>query len=102
MTAFIANTNLLDLVGLKAEVGDEFINDAVVTVTIKDLNGVNLSGETWPLTMEYVSGSDGTYRVALVNTLPFLRQTYVAHIDVDAGEDRVGHWEYKFKPVIRR
>ena len=38
-----------------------FVNDATVTVTIQDSSGADLSGESWPVTLPYVSGSDGVY-----------------------------------------
>ena len=38
-----------------------FVNDATVTVTIKDSSGAVLSGESWPATLPYVTGSDGVY-----------------------------------------
>lgn len=39
-----------------------FVNDATVTVTIKDSAGVDLVGESWPVTLPFVAASDGIYR----------------------------------------
>ena len=39
-----------------------FVNDAAVTVTIFDSAGVELVGESWPVTLDYVAASDGVYR----------------------------------------
>ena len=36
-------------------------NDANVTVTIKDIYGALLPGETWPVDLEKVIGTDGLY-----------------------------------------
>lgn len=111
MTAFVANTNLLELKGLKAHVGGSYINSAVVRVTIYVGNvddNVKLgpsSPPLWPMTMEYVSGSNGDYRAVLSKDLPFEpKKLYTAVIEADAGSspfEQFGHWEFKFKPETR-
>jgi len=37
------------------------VNDATVTVTIKDNKGVEIPDETWPFELPYVAASDGEY-----------------------------------------
>lgn len=102
MTAFVANTNLLELIGLTSAIEDEFINDATVTVTIKDGVGNNVTGATWPLAMDYVTASDGNYRTILTHELAFAHNAkYVAAIDADGGTNRIGHWEFPFRPATR-
>jgi hypothetical protein len=102
MTAFVANTNLLTLVGLKDHITDAFISTATVTVTVKDQNGSPVSGMTWPATMSYVAASDGNYRLALEDDLALIaKRNYTAFIEVDAGAARIGHWEFRFKPETR-
>ena len=39
-----------------------FVHDATVTVIIQDASGVDLPGESWPVELPYVAGSDGVYR----------------------------------------
>lgn len=107
MAAFVGNTNVLRLNALRDELTEAFINDATVTVTVKtDVDGapgVNVVGETWPLTMDYFSGSDGIYEAFLDSDLAFVAgSNYWAVIEVDAGVNRVGHWEFRFKPTIRK
>lgn len=105
MTAFVANSNVLELIGLKDEVEDTFIDDATVTVTVKTSAGVEVEGDEWPVTMEYVTASDGDYRAILTNEIEFVaKHHYVAFIDADgssSGEERVGHWEFPFTPLKR-
>src|SRR4029077_18100883 len=102
MTAFVANTNVLDLIGLKNEIADSYINDADVTVTIKDAGSVDVVGETWPLTMAYVAASSGDYRAILSDTLEFAAKTkYLAYITADGGPDLMARWTYEFKPITR-
>jgi hypothetical protein len=102
MTAFVANSNVLDLIGLKSAVEDTFINDADVEVTVKDSADVNVTGVSWPVTMDYVAASNGNYRAILSHAIAFVpNRKYYAHIDADAGADRVGHWEFEFRPQTR-
>lgn len=103
MTAFVANTNVLDLIGLKEEITDAFINNAAVEVTIKDAEGTSVAGETWPLAMDYVAASDGDYRAFVSEDLELSAGTrYVAYIDADGGANRFGHFEFHFKALARR
>ena len=102
MTAFVGNTNLLTLLHLQDEITDEYIDDADVEVTVTTEAGVAVGGVTWPLTMLYVAGTDGNYRVALAADMELTAgDCYIAVIDADAGPDLVGHWEFHFTPLTR-
>jgi hypothetical protein len=102
MAAFVANTNVLDLTGLRNEITDAYINDATVTVTVKDSDGAEVAGQVWPLTMSYVAASDGNYRAFLSAQLPFVAKAkYTAFIEANGGANLVGHWEFHFKPTAR-
>lgn len=100
---YVGNTNIIELSGLKSAVEGDAINDASVTVTVKDANGAAVSGQTWPATMNQVAGTDGLYRGILEDDLALVDgESYVAVIDADAGANRVGHWEFAFVPKTRR
>lgn len=102
---YISNTNIVELSGLKSALEDEFIDDATVTLTVKDVAGVEIEGQEWPWTMTPVGVTDATgdYRAILQDTVEFVAgTTYYAHIDADAGPDRIGHWEFAFIPKVRR
>jgi hypothetical protein len=102
MTAFVANTNLLELIGLKSAVEDAFINDATVSVTVKDASGANVAGVTWPVTMDYVAASSGDYRAIIPHGAALVSgRQYTAGISVNAGADRVGFWRFVFRPLDR-
>lgn len=102
MPVFVANTNMLELIGLRSEVEEEYINDAAVSVTIKTKAGVEVSGAAWPLSMPYVAASNGDYRVVLSEDIAFEHKAdYIAYIDADAGVGRVGHWELAFEARTR-
>jgi hypothetical protein len=103
MTAFVANTNNLDLLGLQNASNGAYVNDATVSVTVKDSNGVNVSGETWPISMNYVSASNGNYRCVLSDGISFSPgMTYTAEISVNAGSNRIAYWSYDFRALTRR
>ncbi|RWH86448.1 MAG: hypothetical protein EOR77_21610 [Mesorhizobium sp.] len=99
----VGNTNIIELSGLKSAIEDSYVNDADVIVTVKDAAGTNVSGQTWPAAMAYVADSDGLYRGILEDDLGLVDgTTYTAHIDADAGTNRIGHWEFAFVPKTRR
>lgn len=103
MTAFVANTNVLDLIGLKNEIDDTFINSATVEVTIKDDAGNNVIGQVWPLAMDYVATSDGDYRAFLSEDMELIANTkYIAYVEANGGANLVGHFEFHFKALARR
>lgn len=103
MTAFVANTNNLELLGLQNASNGAYVNDATVTVTVKDAAGVNVSGETWPISMDYVSASNGNYRCVLAHTISFSSgATYTAEINVNAGANRIAAWAYNFRVLTRK
>jgi len=100
MTAFIANTNILELIGLKSNLNGEFINDANVTVTIKDKAGTEIASEA---AMLYVATSNGDYRATISHELEFdPNEFYFAHITADGGTNRIGSWQFRFRTEIRR
>lgn len=102
MPVFIGNTNLLKLTGLKSNIDNSFINDASVAVTLLDSSGEEVSGQSWPITLDFVSGSSGDYRVTLSYNLPLVESSlYTAVVTADGGDGRQGRWELKFKARVR-
>ena len=85
---FINSDNVLTVDELKNAVDDTYINDATVTVTLFDSDGVAVSGQTFPATMNYVSGSNGKYRATLQDDLSLTEDAeYEAVVSIDAGGD---------------
>lgn len=60
-------TNVFVVKNLRNTLLPGFINNATVVCTLTDAaTGLALTGgNTWPLTLPYVTGSDGLYRVTL-------------------------------------
>jgi len=65
---FENNDMLIEVDGLRHSVTNEYINDAIVTVTLfKD--SVEVTGETWPLSMAYVAGTRAVYRAIIIGSI---------------------------------
>jgi hypothetical protein len=100
--AFVANTNNLELNGLRNAATGAFVNDATVTVTIKDRAGATVAGVSWPLSMPYVTTSSGNYRAAVSHTLALVAgQWYTAEISATGG-GLVGFWVKPFAAITRQ
>jgi len=81
---YLDTDNVYRVDGVKNSQTGEFINDAVVTLTLKDADGVEIVGETWPLTLDYVAGSDGSYQAALTDALELVDgETGTAVLEID-------------------
>jgi hypothetical protein len=65
---------------------------ATVTCTLTDSAGVALGGETWPLALAYVPGSQGLFQGVIRDTvvLPPAGSTVLATLTVDNGADQRG------------
>lgn len=101
LTLYIGNDCEIELYGL-ADARGSYQNDATVEVTLKTLSGVNVSGQSWPLTLAYVAGSDGVYRGVLQDTIDVsVNDALRAHVDVSAG-GLTAHWEKQVIAVVRK
>lgn len=59
---YVGSDNVFRTRGIRNSLTGEFINDAVVELTLLDANGDELSGQSWPLTLSYIASSDGEYQ----------------------------------------
>ena len=99
---FYENDNVLRITNAHNSLTDEYINDATVYVTLRDLNDNEVAGETWPKQLAYVTDSNGEYRTILPYDLTLSVNTnYYADITFDGGEDLRGAWR-RYVRVIRR
>lgn len=99
---FDQNDNLLEVIDLKNVVTDTFVNTATVTATLVDSEGVDVVGESWPITLAYVAASDGLYQAILKDTLTLAPgDLYTAKIDADDGPNKVAHWEFPVRAKTR-
>lgn len=79
-----------------------FVNDATVTVTIKDDKGVNTTDETWPIVLPYIATSDGEYGKSFN---PFTSLTigkiYTVIINVTGIDGLIDYCEHECRAVIK-
>ena len=102
MTAFVANTNILEIDGISSATDGTFLNSATVTVTVSLTGGANVAGITWPQTMAYVAGSNGNYRLTLPSGVSFVAgQSYTAAITVNAGVQGTASYSFAFTAQTR-
>ena len=57
-----SNDMLIEVDKLQDSSDDTFVNAATVTAILKDSAGVNVTGQIMPITLSYVSSSDGKYQ----------------------------------------
>ena len=99
---YINNDNLLSVENLKNAATGVYINDATVSATLKNSSGVNVTGQSWPLTLTFVSSSNGVYRGTLEDGLVLNEgETYTAEITADAGADQIANWSISL-PATKR
>jgi len=99
---YYLNDHTIELRNLKNEVTGDYLDAATVTVTLVDSNDAEVSGETWPLTMSYVTGSNGVYRATFSDTLSLTKLAkYTAKVTADGGAGLKGYWEVPLKCLQR-
>ena len=87
-TALINTDNLLIVDELYDVISASYINDATVTATVTDLAGTQVSGQTWPATLSYVSASNGKYYVILDEAVAFTaNQRYKIELSITGDAD---------------
>ncbi len=97
---FIANDNLIQVIGLKDSTTGAFQNSATVTANIFDKDDALIDG---PIAMAYLAASNGNYQGTIEDTVAFVKNVlYTAKIDVDAGGGLKAHWELPLRARIRK
>lgn len=82
MSAFLdLNDNCVSLNSLLNKITGAFVNDATVTVTIKNTAGVDL---VTAQAMPYVASSDGVYRTIIESTVDLGDDGDVVSVEVNA------------------
>lgn len=90
---WVGNDMILEVAELRNTATGAYLNAATVTATLTDAAGVNLGGQSWPLAMVYVTGSNGIYRATLTYALQITaRERVTATIAVNAGGGLRAQW----------
>ena len=102
---YMNNDHFMELTGFQDGVTLAFLNAATVTVTIYATDGAALgdatTGISWPLTMDYLSGSDGVYQAVIDKAISLTRgELYKAVITAaESGID--GEWNITLRAQER-
>jgi hypothetical protein len=107
LTAYIGNDNVVRLTGAQAialttGLATPLGAGAVITFRIQTLDGVDVPGETWPVAMGYLPGSDGDFIGVLRDTVtldPWQEYLFVA--TADNGSDQHGTWSIRLMVAVR-
>ena len=67
MPLYLRGSTVVEHIVTNPLVVPSYVNDATVTVTIKDSKGVDLVGPTFPVNVPYVAASEGVYRYTFVS-----------------------------------
>lgn len=73
---YIGNDNLFVVRGLRNRATGDYVNDGTAELTLLDADGNEISGQTWPLSLTYIAGSNGDYQGTIEDD-----------IDVEDGEE---------------
>jgi hypothetical protein len=85
-TLYLNNDTTVTVTGLKNTSLDTYINNATATFTLKDSSGTTVAGMTFPLTMTYISASNGDYLATLQGALSLVEETqYVGEVTIVSG-----------------
>lgn len=100
-TIYIMSHNIIEVTGVMNAATDTFLNGADVTLTLLDtVSGEAIVGQTWPLALTYIAGSDGDYRGTILDSIELsANQNLMAEVIVDAGAGLKRYWQ---RPCIAR
>lgn len=91
---FRGNDMALELKGLMNEKQGTFINNATVQGTLVDDSGNPVSGQSWPVTLAYVTGSDGDYEATASHAMVLVAgHRYTMNLTADGGAGLYASWQ---------
>lgn len=91
----IRNDQTVKVLGLQDEISGDYINNATVTARIKDKQGRDVAGETWPITLQYIAASDGNYHGNFDDGIELIvGKIYIVEIAADAGGGLKAFWRF--------
>lgn len=105
LVIYVGNDNIIEFGSgalLTDEITGDTIPDATVEVTLKDADGVDIVGETWPLSMPAVEGESGNYRATLADELVLtVGQKVTAEVTADDGPGARAAWTLTTTALLR-
>jgi len=97
----IANSNILEVNGLRNGLTNAFVNTATVVATLEDIKGDEVTGQTWPVTLDHVTGSDGCYRVVMNSGLTLIDDDRYKLILNVQGDGLDARWDKYISAKVR-
>ena len=100
---YVGNTHRIEVTGLKDADG-AFQNDATVTLEtlVDELTGTTISGVTLPLSLNYVTASNGDYNAPIPSDAGIVApNSYIGTIKAIASGGEVGLWQETMIATIR-
>lgn len=95
----IRNDHTVKVIGLRDEGSGSYFNDlppGSVTARIKDRQGRDVAGETWPVDLQYIADSNGDYHGNFDDAIQLIvGRTYIVEIAADAGGGLKAFWRFK-------
>lgn len=90
---YVGNDTVLQMENLQDDIGGTFVGRADVQATLVDDQGNEVAGAIWPLSLVYLEGSKGMYRLTLPYTLALTpNRRYVVQVVADAGPGLHAEW----------
>lgn len=77
-------------------------NAATVTATLQKEDGTEVTGQTWPVSLVYVTDSDGRYEGILQDTCILTDGVSYVLVITAISEGNQSHWELPVEAQIRR
>lgn len=88
----VGNDQSITVTGVTDSDSGEYIDDAVIQARLYNLDGTEVSGVSWPVTLSY-TGSLGVYRGVLEDAIALQPDTqYELEVSVAAPGDLVAHY----------
>lgn len=103
LTLYKGSDTFIELVGLHGQSDGSMIDTADVTVVLYDSGGNPVTGAAWPMTLTYLTNTDGVYRATLPDDLAVVAgQRYRALVTADDGPGRRSQWDVDVICRVRR
>lgn len=100
--AFIQNQNIFDVIGLTDDTDSSLIEDAVISLTVKEKDGDDFTAPaiTWPVTLGNLTG--GNYRYTAADDWPFIAgRGYVAEFAASSPTKGDAFFSMKFTAKVK-
>lgn len=99
-TLWINNDNTISVKGLHDPTSGSFMNDATISLTLTDSQDIPVTGQAFPVVVDYIADSDGNYQATLENTLNLTDgASYIAVVTATSASGINAEWQL---PAVAR